>query len=91
MRETTVETHLRTQVVNAGGTTRKFSSATRKNNPDQIVIWPGAVIHFAELKAPKKTANAGQLREHTRLRKLGCTVVVLDTKAKVDAYVEFWR
>jgi hypothetical protein len=99
MRESTVEKHLCDKVAKAGGATRKFSSAYRKNNPDQIVIWPrmykvkglgpqvSAAIHFVETKAPGKKPRSGQVREHQRLRDLGCDVLVLDTKELIDQYV----
>ncbi len=104
MRESTVEKYLHDQVTAKGGTTRKFKG--RRNNPDRIVIWPEfktfaahigiyettpVRIHFVETKAPGKGARDGQKREHLRLRKLGCTVCVLDTKAKVDRYVSLYR
>ena len=44
-------------------------------------------VDFVECKAPGKKANPAQAREHVRLMKLNCSVLVLDTKAKVDAYV----
>lgn len=47
-----------------------------------------ATIHFVEMKAPKKGPRPEQAREHERLRDLGCVVLVLNTKAKVDAYVK---
>lgn len=92
-----VEAYLKKQVALSGGATRKFLPA-RPGNPDQIVIWPRVVgrttlhykadIHFVETKAPGKTPRASQAREHKRLRELGCEVYVLDTKAKIDAYVK---
>ena len=98
MRETVVEKYLHREVEKAGGTTRKFSSATRKSNPDRIVIWPveatlpfRADIDFVELKSTGKKARAAQAREHKRLRDLGCKVYVIDTKAKVDEYVKGHR
>lgn len=102
MRESTVEAHLKSEVAKAGGTTRKWVSPGRNNVPDQIVIWPRvrtkkkkgyvvkyyvAEIHFVETKAPKKDARPGQKREHKRLRDMGCTVLVIDTKDGVDEYV----
>ena len=99
MRETGrygVEAYLKKQVLEAGGSTRKFASRT--NNPDQLVIWPcdarrwlAATIHFAELKAPGKKPRPGQAREHKRLRDMGCMVFVLDTKPKIDEYVAKYK
>lgn len=99
MRERDVESYLHQQVTAAGGTTRKFSSATRANNPDRIVIWPPdgpaccglmarARIDFVELKAPGKRARPGQMREHIRLRAYGCQVFVIWSKALIDDYVK---
>lgn len=96
MRESVVEKYLHTEVTTAGGTTRKFKSPGRKAVPDRIVIWSGkngsamANVHFVETKAPSKKPRADQAREHRRLRKLGCVVLVIDTKLKVDKYVRAW-
>lgn len=103
VRESAVERYLHDQVTLAGGTTRKFKSPGRANVPDRIVVWKDAIvippkdhselprvvaeIHFVECKRPGQGARPGQVREHERLRKLGCTVLVLDTKEQVDDYV----
>ena len=93
MRESTVETYLHEKVVAAGGWTYKFVSPGRANVPDRIVIWPSvfAHVHFVECKAPRKGARAGQKREHARLVDRVCRVCVIDTKAKVDAYIKRHR
>lgn len=97
MRESTIERYLHAQVVRHGGTTRKFSSAHRPNNPDRIVVWPSsplggdAWVHFVELKAEGQKPRPGQKREMTRLRKLGCSVRVLSSKESVDHYVSCWK
>ena len=91
MRESVIELHLHRQVVAAGGITRKWVSPGRRGVPDRIVIWPGkkgARVHFVETKAPGRTARPSQIREHNRLMLLGCVVLVLDTKEKVNTYVE---
>lgn len=93
MRESAIELHLHREVTKAGGTTRKFKSPGRAHVPDRIVIWgrfgpvPGCWVHFVECKAPGKKPRPGQVREHARLQALGCTVLVLDTKDKIDDYV----
>jgi hypothetical protein len=97
MREALLERYLHLAVEKAGGTTRKFNSPGRRHVPDRIVIWPPvtpghpayghARVEFVEMKAPGKKARPGQEREHVRLQKLGCVVVVLDTQDKIDAYV----
>lgn len=101
MRERSIESYLHREVEKHGGTTRKFKSPGRVNVPDRIVIWPPKSqdwrgqpvlaakpdINFVECKAPGKKARPGQVREHARLRKLGCIVLVLDTKEKIDDYI----
>ncbi|EES5143852.1 VRR-NUC domain-containing protein, partial [Escherichia coli] len=52
----------------------------RRSVPDRIVLLPGGRIIFVECKSPGKPPRPDQLREHERLRKLGFTVVVLDSK-----------
>src|SRR5687767_6678451 len=90
VRETKNESYLHREVEIAGGTTRKFTG--RMHNTGRIVIWPTVSqwhsnVHFVECKAPGKKARPGQVREHARLRKLGCKVLVLDTIEKVNHYV----
>ena len=85
--ESAVEWYLQVKVMKALGVTYKFVSPGRRNVPDRIVIWPAGRVHFVEMKTPGKTARPAQVREHVRLRKMGCKVFVLDTKAKVDKYV----
>lgn len=100
MRERTIEQYLDRQVAAAGGTTRKWVSPGHKHVPDRIVFWGSHSRafdltnnrnHFVETKAPGGEATPGQLREHNRLRGYGCTVKVLDTKEKIDRYVERMR
>lgn len=49
---------------------------------------PGsAVIDFIECKAPKGPTADHQIREHNKLRALGCTVLILDSIEAVDRYI----
>ena len=79
-RENPVEKHLIKEVKKAGGRAYKFVSPGRRSVPDRIVLLPGGRLVFVECKAPGKPPRADQLREHERLRALGFTVVVLDSK-----------
>lgn len=87
-REGTVEAHLKKRLNALGGDSRKVVGRGRKHFPDQFCALPGhpklPPIFLAELKAPGKKPNAGQLREHARLRKLGVPVFWWDTKEKID-------
>lgn len=79
-RESIVEKHLIAEVKKVGGVAYKFVSPGRRSVPDRIVLLPGGHLIFVECKAPGKPPRADQLREHERLRALGFTVVVLDSK-----------
>ena len=85
MRESLIESHLVRSVRSMGGIAYKFLSPGRRGAPDRMVLMPGGVIVFVELKATGSRPKAHQLREHTRMRSLGQTVVVLDSTLAIDA------
>lgn len=80
IRESTIEKHLVAEVKKAGGMAYKFVSPGRRSVPDRLVLLPGGRAVFVECKAPGEKPRHEQLREHERLRALGFTVVVLDSK-----------
>lgn len=84
MRESDIEKYLCQQVALMNGIAYKFVSPQRVNVPDRICLLPNGHIIFIELKATGKKANAGQLREHERIRRLGFTVNVCDSYESVD-------
>jgi hypothetical protein len=91
VREARVENYFVRRVKRAGGEVRKMAWIGRRHAPDRAVLWPKLMDHdLVELKAPGKKARDGQKREHERLRSAGFSCFVLDTKDKVDAYME-WR
>ena len=85
-RESEIEKHLVKRVKERGGLPYKFVSPSRKGVPDRLCAMPGGVIVFCELKAPGEEPRPDQAREHQRLRDLGCKVLVLDTKQRIDHY-----
>lgn len=82
--ERDIEAHLVEQCKARGWGCYKFTSPGRRNVPDRIVIVPGGVVVFVELKAPRAKPTVGQEREHARLRALGCRVLVIDSIEGVD-------
>ncbi len=85
MLEKDVEAHLVKRIRGLGGLCLKFTSPQRVSVPDRLILLPGGVMCFVELKRPGGKPTAGQLREHERLRALGFDVHVIDTKSWVDA------
>ncbi|WP_447875375.1 VRR-NUC domain-containing protein [Serratia fonticola] len=80
IRESVIEANLVKQVKAAGGTAYKFTSPGRRGVPDRLVLLPGGRAVFVECKAPGEAPRPDQVREHNRLRALGFSVVVLDSK-----------
>jgi hypothetical protein len=88
MRESKVETHLRRRWKAIGGEVRKLTWLCRRGAPDRLLMLPGGRLWFVELKAPGKTAEDHQAREHARLWAMGQKVLVLDTIEAVDQFVD---
>ncbi|MGM9936580.1 MAG: VRR-NUC domain-containing protein [Candidatus Ornithomonoglobus sp.] len=91
MREKDIEGYLVRRVREYGGKAYKFVSPGNSGVPDRIVMFPGGVLVFAELKAPGEKTRPLQDAQIAKLRKLGQTVFVLDTKQAVDEFVEAVR
>ncbi len=82
--EDTVENHLKKVITARGGYCIKLMV---RSWPDRLVLLPGGVIAFVELKRPKGGKYEPlQVRRHDRLRELGFTVLVLNTKRLVDIH-----
>ena len=90
VRENKVETYLRDQIKLLGGDTRKWVSPGRDGVPDQIVFTYDTVF-FCEVKTVDGSFEAGQEREHERLRVLGATVCTVYGQKGVDMLVEDLR
>jgi hypothetical protein len=95
MRESTVEAHLRKKATAAGALVRKMVWPGHRGAPDRLVIWPvrfasgwsSTDIDFVELKRPGGKLEDHQVREHEKLRSMGCAVFTLDNIEDVDAYI----
>ena len=97
MRESTVEAHLRKKATAAGALVRKMVWPGHRGAPDRLVIWPERrvqgwndlepAIDFVELKRPGGKLEDHQVREHEKLRSMGCTVLTLDSIEAVDRYI----
>ena len=82
--EKAVETYLREQVRKAGGLALKRVCPGWTGVPDRLILLPGGRIFFAETKDLGKTPKRRQKYVHSRLRELGFTVFVPDSKEAVD-------
>lgn len=90
MRESIIENYLVKFIKSYGGLCLKFSSPARRSVPDRICLLSNNAglalsFFFVECKATGQVASPAQEREHKRLRDLGYTVFVVDSKAQVSA------
>lgn len=88
MRESAVEAAFVARIKALGGEVRKVSWIGRRGAPDRVAMLPAPwrATTWVELKRPKADAEAHQAREHARMRKVGQTVLVIDTLELIDHY-----
>ena len=67
-----------------GGLCIKLWAVSFTGLPDRLVLLPGGVIRFVEVKTAGKKPTARQLYVHKQLTLLGFKVVVLDHQNKFD-------
>lgn len=88
IRESAIEAYLVRRVKQAGGIAYKWVSPGQVGVPDRIVLLPGAYAAFVELKAEGKLPSPMQARQHVKLMKLGMRVLVIDSMAGVDKFMD---
>lgn len=71
-----------------GGLVRKLSYENRVGAPDLLVILPGGIVWFVEVKKDENTKpDPHQIREHERMRKRGANVFVVGSIKHVDTLI----
>lgn len=86
-KERDIEKHLTKSIEAQRGMCVKFPPLFFRGFPDRIVLMPGGVIVFVELKAPGEKPRLIQTKVHEKLRRLGFRVEVIDSMVDVDAFV----
>ena len=84
MKETEIEKKLVLKVKAKGGIAPKFVSPSYAGMPDRLVLLPGGVFAFAELKAPGMKPRPLQVARHRMLRDLGFKVYVIDGTEQIE-------
>jgi hypothetical protein len=87
VRERNIEAHLFEGVKRLGGWCLKVIP-NPAGMPDRIVVLPGGRTYFVELKRPGEKPSELQLHRHEELSKIGHPVAVLDTKERVDEWLQ---
>ena len=88
MREKQIEQKLTLMVKSAGGIAPKFVSPGFAGMPDRLVLLPGGVFAFAELKAPGMKPRALQVARHEMLRRMGFKVYVIDGIEQIGGMID---
>ena len=88
MNEKLIEKKLREEVKNLGGMALKFSSAYHRGMPDRIVLLPGGLISFVELKSTGKKPTKLQGKAIGELKSLGFRTLVIDSKESLESFLK---
>ena len=88
MRESKIEKVFREAVESNAGVAYKFVSPGRRGVPDRLVLFPGGKAYFVELKAPGKDLEPHQEREIARIKRMGHSVVVIDSVQKAKDWAK---
>ena len=87
MREKDIESKLRDGIKKLGGIAYKFTSPGNNGVPDRIVLLPGGVIKFVELKRQGGQTSKLQDMQITRIRKMGFDVRIIDNMDELDEFL----
>jgi hypothetical protein len=91
VRERDVEKYLREKVKAAGGRAYKWESPGNNGVPDRIILFPGNITVFVELKAPGRKPTALQKAQHAKIQATGHTVLIIDSKQSADEFIQRYR
>ena len=78
-----LERKLKAEIEKLGGWCLKMPTLHIAGLPDRLCLLPGGVALFAETKTTKKRPKLLQRWMHTKLRKLGFKVYVIDTSEDI--------
>jgi hypothetical protein len=65
----------------------KFISPSMAGLPDRIVLIPGGIAIFVEMKAPGKKLRPLQQKRKLQLEALGFSVYCLDSIPAIDTFI----
>ena len=89
--EKVLEKYLVCEVKKLGGWAVKLLSGLVTGLPDRLILLPGGVVAFVEVKTTGKKASAHQLWVHGRLKALGFRVEVLDSIEGINNFINSYR
>lgn len=91
IREVKVEQALRKAAEKAGGRAFKFVSPGAVGVPDRIVVLPGGITGFVEVKAPGEKPRPVQRAVLRKLYRMGARVAVVDNEVSARNLIDMLR
>ena len=88
MRESTIEKHLVAKVKAMGGMAYKFTSPAHRGVADRVVVLPGGVVWFVELKAPGGRLSELQKIFQSDMARMKQKYACLWSKDHVDEWIK---
>mgnify|MGYP003348996794 FL=1 len=88
MLERQIEAYLRDRVKAAGGIAYKFVSPTNRGVCDRIVVMPGGVVWFVELKTATGRLTPLQVQFGKTMEALGQRYAVIRSKEEVNEWLQ---
>lgn len=88
MRESTIEKHLVAKVKAMGGMAYKFTSPAHRGVADRVVVLPGGVVWFVELKAPGGRLSELQKIFQSDMARMNQKYACLWSKDHVDEWLK---
>lgn len=88
MRESSIERKLVTEVKKRGGLAIKFVSPSLDGVPDRLVLFPGGIVTFVELKALGKSLRPLQQKRAKQITALGFKVYIVDNKEMIGGVLD---
>lgn len=88
-KEEKIEDYLKLGVESIGGLCLKFKPASAVGLPDRMVLLPGGVAAFVELKRPRKEPTRVQHFWLGRLRDLGFNATWFSSHPACDGFLEW--
>ena len=85
--EKTLEASFRKAIEALGGMALKLSSQLHRGLPDRLVLMPGGLAFFAEIKTTGERPTRLQKHCHQQLRELGFQVYVIDSTESLEMAV----
>lgn len=88
MREKIIEKKLINEVKKRNGVALKFVSPGLNGMPDRILLFPGGIVAFIEVKAKGKKPRPLQYLWHDKLKTLGLLIYVLDDEKNIEGILD---